>query len=83
MILRPGDRFLLCTDGLYDLVSDFDIQAILADSPPDAAVKDLIEAARNGGGHDNITAAVVLVQEEEENRPPVNFKATREFSLSE
>jgi serine/threonine protein phosphatase PrpC len=57
---RPGDRFLLCTDGLNGVVSDQEIQEILEDTePPDEAAQRLVDAAVQAGGHDNITALVV------------------------
>ena len=81
MIARYGDRFLLCSDGLHDLVGDSEMQAIVAASPAHQAVPNLIEAARRNGGHDNITAALVNVF-----IPKVpteaDFKATREFPIS-
>ena len=80
MIVRDGDRFLLCSDGLHDLVGDSEMQAIVAASPAHTAVPNLIEAARRNGGHDNITAALVNVFV-----PKVpteaDFKATREFPI--
>lgn len=57
---RPGDRFLLCTDGLSGVVSDEEMQEILEDTePPDEAAQRLVDAAVQAGGHDNITAVVV------------------------
>jgi Arc/MetJ-type ribon-helix-helix transcriptional regulator len=49
MIVRDGDRFLLCSDGLHDLVSDSEMQAIVAASAAHKAVPNLIEAARRAG----------------------------------
>lgn len=55
-----GDRLLLCSDGLYGMVSDNDIAAILSENlDPQDACDALIEAARSGGGLDNISAIVV------------------------
>lgn len=58
--LRPGDRVLICTDGLTTMVTHEEITAILTDSESaqDAAWA-LIEAANGAGGEDNITVAVV------------------------
>jgi protein phosphatase len=81
MILRSGDRLLVCTDGLHDLVSDSEMQAIIADSPTHVAVPELIEAAKRNGGHDNITAALVRVFILAK-QSGTDFKATREFSIS-
>ncbi len=52
-----GEKFLLCTDGLTNMVDDDDIKKILIESTNPA--EDLINAALEGGGHDNITAIVV------------------------
>lgn len=54
--LRPGDRLLLCSDGLSGLVHSEMIKEALQESPSlaDAATK-LIQMANAGGGHDNIT----------------------------
>lgn len=56
----PGDRLLLCTDGLTGMVEDAAIAEILKTAPsPKAAVARLITAANEAGGHDNITVIVV------------------------
>lgn len=52
-----GEKFLLCTDGLTNMVDDSDIAKILSVSENPA--EDLIQAALEGGGHDNVTAVVV------------------------
>ncbi|MEM6458597.1 MAG: protein phosphatase 2C domain-containing protein [Planctomycetota bacterium] len=58
--LRPGDRLLLCSDGVTDPVGDDAIHAILSDhAEPADATAALIAAANDAGGPDNITAAVV------------------------
>ncbi len=62
--LRPGDRLLLCSDGLTDLVGDEEIAAELAAHPPAQAVANLVETARARGGHDNITAVAIAVPDE-------------------
>ncbi len=59
--LKPGDRFLLCSDGLTDLVSDEAIAEMLAaNSEPQAACRALVEAANRAGGADNVTVIVVV-----------------------
>ena len=57
-----GDTFLLCSDGLSDMIDDEQIESIM-NSTGDihAAGERLIEAAKNAGGHDNITAGIVTV----------------------
>ena len=61
--VKRGDIFLLCTDGLTDMVTDEEIAKILATNAPPEAVKELIDRANRGGGVDNITAVVVQVRE--------------------
>ena len=60
--VQPGDRFLLCSDGLVDEVADADIAQILTSnaSPVDASTA-LVNAANDAGGRDNTTVIVVDV----------------------
>lgn len=63
-VLRENDRFLLCTDGLIDCVSEEDILRIAAaDKPMEERLQDLIDAANDGGGDDNITCILADVIE--------------------
>jgi PPM family protein phosphatase len=58
----PGDRYLLCSDGLSGVVSDETLRDTLAAfADPDAATRQLIELAIEGGGPDNITCIVADV----------------------
>lgn len=59
--LQRGDRLLLCTDGLTDLVEDKELRNILRRHPPKEAVRKLVDLARGRGGHDNITVVVLEV----------------------
>jgi protein phosphatase len=60
--LHPGDRLLLCTDGLTSMVDANRIAEILAGEPDaDAACALLIEAANGAGGDDNITVVILDV----------------------
>jgi len=61
--LRMGDRYLLCTDGLSNLVEDGEIKDIVVNSDLETAVSRLIDIANERGGDDNIT--VILTQVEE------------------
>jgi PPM family protein phosphatase len=62
-LVRRGDVFLLCTDGLTDVVSDPQITEILdaAGTDMDAAARRLIETANAHGGPDNISVVLILV----------------------
>lgn len=57
--LRPGDRILLCSDGLTEMVSDSQITKTLGEGTPDEVVWALVEMANKAGGVDNISVAVV------------------------
>lgn len=58
--LLPGDRVMLCSDGLTGMVSDTRIARILSNTAaPTGAVWSLVEAANAAGGQDNTTVAVV------------------------
>ncbi|MFN7035231.1 MAG: PP2C family protein-serine/threonine phosphatase [Bellilinea sp.] len=59
--LREGDRLLLCSDGLTDLVRDEEILAAVESQPARQAAESLIELANRRGGHDNITLILVEV----------------------
>lgn len=58
--LSPGDRLLLCSDGLSGMVTD---EALLQinqnEADPARATRQMIEAAKQAGGHDNITAILI------------------------
>jgi PPM family protein phosphatase len=59
--LKPGDTFLLCSDGLYDSLPRAQIGRLLTAAPPPVAANDLIQAATKAGAGDNISAIVVRV----------------------
>ncbi len=67
--VKAGDRFLLCSDGLYDLVEDEEIKRIVMLSAPQTACESLIALAKERGGHDNITVGVVSLKPEGEADP--------------
>ncbi len=54
----PGDVYLLCSDGLSDMVQDSDIEGLLNDG---SSANRLCEAAIEAGGYDNVSACVVSV----------------------
>lgn len=58
---RPGDAFLLCSDGVAEQVPYAFLEAFLQDSDPQRAVTGILDAADAAGGHDNASAIVVRV----------------------
>lgn len=60
---KPGDRILLCSDGLSDPVTRETIQVALGDGTPEMAAQRLIELALRSGGPDNVTVVVAEVVE--------------------
>jgi PPM family protein phosphatase len=64
---RPGDVFLLCSDGLTTMIKDDRIAEILANADDlDAAVDQLVREANEAGGRDNITAVAFRLAEAED-----------------
>lgn len=61
---QPGDTYVLCSDGLSGMVSDDDIELIVAstDDVRDACTR-LIERANERGGEDNITAVLIKIED--------------------
>jgi protein phosphatase len=60
LFLEPGDRVMMCSDGLTEMVGDAEIADVLVREPrPSAAAWALVEAANAAGGVDNTTVAVV------------------------
>lgn len=59
-IIQSGDRYLLCSDGLYEMMSDDDIAALLArNKNHQTCCEALVELANARGGHDNITVILI------------------------
>lgn len=81
--VRTEDQFILCSDGLYDLVEDAELKQVLADTgDPYGACERLIALARERGGHDNITVGIICVKpagyaETRKARATRELKATR------
>jgi len=60
-IMRTGDRILLCSDGLWNMVDNTRIEQILVSAAsPEEACELLVNAANDEGGRDNITALVIF-----------------------
>ena len=61
MTLESGDRFIMCSDGLSNMVSDKEIQDFINDPEltPEETCQKLIDLANENGGTDNITAVLL------------------------
>jgi len=59
--LQAGDRFLLCSDGLWGPVPDEDTADILARHDPEDAVELLVDEANRRGGPDNVTILIAVI----------------------
>ncbi len=58
--MEPGDRLLLCTDGLTEMVSDEGILNVFQQfTEPEAICQGLVDASNEAGGKDNITVLLV------------------------
>lgn len=64
MLLKTGDRLLLCSDGLSDMVEDSSILEIAAQGSLEEIVPALIDQANQNGGKDNVTVVAIDVPEQ-------------------
>jgi serine/threonine protein phosphatase PrpC len=57
---QPGDRYLLCTDGVSDGIKEQQIKQLLSEiNDPQAAAEAIVQAALDGGSKDNVTCIVI------------------------
>ncbi|MGH9512933.1 MAG: Stp1/IreP family PP2C-type Ser/Thr phosphatase [Terriglobales bacterium] len=61
LALAGNDVLLLCTDGLWGVVADEEIQRAVTGKRPQSACQDLVQLAKQRGGPDNITVMILLV----------------------
>jgi protein phosphatase len=59
--IQAGDRFVLCTDGLWSEMDDAEIAEVVGDLTPASACRELLERALARDSHDNVTAQVIRV----------------------
>ena len=72
--VEEADILLLCSDGLYSLVTDEEIARVLGEEPPQEACESLVERANALGGHDNITVVVAQIDRLAKDRTPSTFR---------
>ena len=75
--IKPGDNFVLCSDGLAK-VNKEEIKGIVLSNSPSDACTELIKLANDRGGHDNVTVQVIRI-EDDRNQPyyPQQTKQTQ------
>jgi serine/threonine protein phosphatase PrpC len=69
LFFAAGDVFVLCSDGLSDLVESQEILTIVGSAPPAQAAGQLIDLANARGGHDNISAIVIRTKGSAKGQP--------------
>jgi protein phosphatase len=76
----PGevsDVIVLCSDGLYGLVSDVEIADAVHTQSPERAATHLVALANERGGYDNITVSIIPLHGTLTDEPPANWDAMR------
>jgi PPM family protein phosphatase len=64
LALQDGDDLLLCTDGLWGVVTEEELEAVVSANAPAECCAELVKLARDRGGPDNITLQVLRVGSE-------------------
>lgn len=78
--VKSNDQFLLCSDGLSDMVDDDVIAEVWTKAKNvHEASENLVEKAKEYGGHDNVTAAIIKMPAENECIVPRKVPVTREL----
>jgi PPM family protein phosphatase len=78
LALRSGDRLLLCTDGLHDLVDDDEIAQYAGAGAVSSCAESLLNRALECGGHDNIS--LILLEAADPSAPARQAAITREHA---
>lgn len=74
---RDGDMYLICSDGLTDMLKLEEIASILLNTTFDAVVETLVESALANGGKDNITIMLLRIEREKDGLLSKIFKSNR------
>jgi protein phosphatase len=77
--IQPGDRFLLCSDGLHDLVTDQEMLELANYGDVGVATERLVRTANENGGYDNIS--VILLEAVDHSAARLRLSPTREYRL--
>lgn len=80
--LQPGDKLILCSDGLTRHVEDHEIGSIIEQHDLDSAANILINRARERGGEDNISVAIIHYSPQSEPTEPTTFTDTERPTVS-
>ena len=76
--LEPGDRLLLCSDGIWSVLAAHQLARLAAQGAPQVAAEALVDAALAAGGPDNATAVVVEWRPAAAGAPPRDLALPRE-----
>ncbi len=80
--VKPNDKFLLCSDGLNDMLADEEIKRVVLECEDVYdACEELVNFAKERGGHDNITVGIIHVLPVAELRVSRSVRVTREFEV--
>jgi hypothetical protein len=74
--LLPGDRLVLCSDGVTDLLRDAEILKILQNSELEDCPEHLVNLANQRGGHDNMTVVILEVPQPADITRPIHIHKT-------
>lgn len=76
--IEAGDRFILCSDGLWSIVPEQIILAVILQYPPQSAADHLVKLANQAGGPDNISVIIAAPKEGEKQREKDGLKSSME-----
>lgn len=80
---EPKDYILLCSDGLYSLISEEEMASLISSKSPQQACAEMVEIAKRRGGYDNITLAIIPLGGQLRQEPPVGYQEVRPEMLSQ
>jgi len=78
---KKNDSIMLCSDGLYSLVSDTEIASIIESETPQHACVKLVDLAKERGGYDNITVAIIPLGGGVKDKPPAGYNEEQEIKI--